>query len=273
MTKTDGIGIEIEISDLYRLIYVFSRAIKRAQNLHDFHDMGTIAAFLIDECDEHWGYGFRGSLLSRLAVAALHMKAVDVASRAINARRVHERPSMQPYESAAIVRGLMRTNQMDKAWIVLEDELRLPMEGADLTTPENREMLKHRARTLASIVSRHFHNGEPFIAARALAGLESIGTWIDESDMEGGESNLPWSRLINAASVVKADAVSTCQYVDSSIEVPSDLTELVFSAMAEFPCPGGEEECSLDDFLVDEVGGRSYDVPIPPVSIFMYIVE
>lgn len=214
--------------------------------------MGTIAAFLIDECDENWGYGFRGSLLSRLAVAALHMNAVDVAKSAIRARRVSERPSMQPYESAAIVRGLMRANLVDKAWIVLEDELRLPMEGADLTTPENKEILKHRAGALASIASRHFYKGEPFVAAQALESLGSLGDWIEESLMGSEELKLPWSRLINAASDVKPDALETCQHLDSSIELPLDMTELVFNAMAEFPCPGGEEECDLEDFLVEE---------------------
>ena len=123
------------LSILYILIYILplsfhSRAIKRAQNLHDAHDLQTISKFLIDECDEHWGYGFRGSLLSRLAVAALHMKEVDVAMRAIEARRTHERASMKPLESAAIVRGLMRAQKVDAGWNVLEDELALPLESS-----------------------------------------------------------------------------------------------------------------------------------------------
>lgn len=227
----------------------FSRAIKRAQNLHDVHDLGTIAGFLIDNCDENWGYGFRGSLLSRLAVAALHMNEIDVATRAINTRRVYERPSMQPYESAAIVRGLMRAKQIELAWGVLEDELRLPLEGTDLTSEENKEILKHRARTLASIASRHFYSGEPYISAKALSALGDLGGLIDESHMGDGELDMPWPRLVNAASDCKVDS---CIHVESDVELPSDLTELVFNAIAEFPCPGGEEECSIEDFFHEE---------------------
>jgi hypothetical protein len=208
--------------------------------------LGTIAAFLIDECDENWGYGFRGSLLSRLAVAALHMQEIEIANSAINTRRVYERPSMQPYESAAIVRGLMRANKIDKAWIVLEDELRLPLEGTDLTSPENKEILKHRALTLASIVSRHFYNGEPYISAQAIESLGALGALIDKSHMEGGELDIPWSKLMSAATDCEIDE---CEHVDSGIDLPLDLTELVFNAMSEFPCHGEKEECSLEDFL------------------------
>jgi len=221
------------------------RAIKRAQNLHDAHDLSTIAAFLMNECDEHWGYGFRGSLLSRTAVAGLHMNEVELANQAIETRRVYERASMQPYESAAIVRGLMRVQQVDEAWNVLEDELRLPLAGSDWSSAENREVIKHRARVLASIVSRHFHSGEPQMAARALTGLTTMGDVLP--DMVRDELHLPWSRLVNAASDCKYD-------VDEQGEcsLPSDLSELVFEAIGAFPCPGGEEECGIDDYLYDE---------------------
>lgn len=230
--------------------------------MHDVHDLGTIAGFLIDECGSDdgktenssspssWGYGFRGSLLSRVAVAALHMKELDIAIRAIETRRVYERPSMQPYESAAIVRGLMRMNEIDKAWIVLEDELRLPMDGTDLTSTENGEILKHRAQTLASIASRHFYNGRPSISAKALQLLGTLGPLIEKSNQES-IMDMPWNRLINAAEDCKVvvDDDDDDNTSSSSMSLPSDLTELVFAAMSEFPCPGGEEECSLEDFL------------------------
>ncbi|CAJ1935154.1 unnamed protein product [Cylindrotheca closterium] len=220
-----------------------TRAIKRAQNLHDAHDLATIAAFLIDECDD-WGYGFRGSLLSRTAVAALHMSQVDIARRAIDTRRNHERESMQPYESAAMVRGLMRAGQIDLAWEVLEDELGLP---STLTNDNNSmELLKHRAHVLASIVSRHFYNGEPQLATRALECLSAMGVLLEELKMTHVELQLPWSRLVNAA--------TDCQFnpEECSVDLPSDLSELVFEAITAFPCPGGEEECGLDDYLFDD---------------------
>lgn len=66
------------------------RAIKRAQNNHDHHDLKVIADFLIDECDVGFAYGYRGSLLARLAVAALHFRNHQVARRAIDIRHMGE---------------------------------------------------------------------------------------------------------------------------------------------------------------------------------------
>lgn len=228
------------------------RAIKRAQNLRDYHDLGTIAAFVIEECDEHWGQGLRGSLLSRLAVAAFHMDEVDVAKRAIETRKVTERSSMRAHESAAIVRGLMRTGHVEEGWEVLEDELRLPISIAVTTGADGQdstsavmEILKHRSRSLASIASRHLHAGEPHVAAKALHELGELGSIIEASHMEDGEFDMPWVRLVEAAKVCEdklADDMIPMKYTDSSIELPSDLTDLVWNAMLRFPCPGEMEE-------------------------------
>lgn len=65
-----------------------TRAIKRAQNYHDHHDLKVVADFLIDECDVGFAYGYRGSLLARLAVAALHFENHQVARRAIDIRKL-----------------------------------------------------------------------------------------------------------------------------------------------------------------------------------------
>lgn len=229
-----------------------SRAIKRAQNLHDAHDLTTIGAFLIDHCDEHWGFGYRGSLLSRLAVAALHCGEIELAERAIRTRRIFERASMQPLESAAIVRGLMRVGKVEEAWEVLEDELRLPMDGISLETEGSQELLKERARSLASIASRFFHQGEPYEAARALNELSALGNAIAEADIDDSSLEMPWARLVNAATRCE-DIVSNngwdVKYLNSQVLLSPDLTELVWSTMYSFPCPGEEEECSLEDYL------------------------
>ena len=105
-----------------------TRAIKRAQKLHDHNDLRVIADFLIDECDIGFAYGYRGSLLARLAVAALHFGNTEVARRAITIRRLEYRPSMMPMESAAIIRGLLRVHKATEAMEVLHDELALPLE-------------------------------------------------------------------------------------------------------------------------------------------------
>jgi hypothetical protein len=67
-----------------------TRAIKRAQNNHDHQELKVIADFLINECDVGFAYGYRGSLLARLAVAALHFENHQVARRAIDIRRLGE---------------------------------------------------------------------------------------------------------------------------------------------------------------------------------------
>lgn len=104
------------------------RAIKRAQKLHDHHDLNVIADFLLKECHVGFAYGYRGSLLSRLAVAALRWENHVVARRAITERRLEYRASMLPMESAAILRGLLRTHNVTDALEILEDELSLPLE-------------------------------------------------------------------------------------------------------------------------------------------------
>ena len=104
------------------------KAIKRAQKQHDHHDLRVIANFLIDECDVGFAYGYRGSLLARLAVAALRWENHNVARRAIEIRRLEYRASMRPMESAAIIRGLLRVHNVTDALDMIADELSLPME-------------------------------------------------------------------------------------------------------------------------------------------------
>jgi hypothetical protein len=168
-------------------------------------------------------------------VAALHLSELDIALDAIETRQVYERQAMQPHESAAIVRGLMRNGKIDEAWGVLEDELRLPMDG--LALEDNQEVLTHRARALSSIASRFFYEGQPDVAAKALQKLGALGATITDAHMADGELNMPWTRLVTAAEECN-------QKVGKD-----DLEELVWDAMMKFPCPGGAEECSLEDFF------------------------
>ena len=102
------------------------KAIKRAQNLHDAHDLRIIETFLIEEVDESFGYGYRGSLLARLAVAALHMNEYDIAKKAIDERRLKHKLALIPMSSAAIIRGLLRVHNVADAMKILDDELPLP---------------------------------------------------------------------------------------------------------------------------------------------------
>jgi hypothetical protein len=216
------------------------RAIKRAQNLHDSHDMATIATYLIEGCEDNSFYGFRGSLLSRLAVAALHIGEQDIAFNAIETRHIYERPTIMPHESAAIVRGLMRVHQIDRAWEVLEDELRLPLEGSQLDSPANQELLKHRALSLVSITSRLFFEGEPYVAARACLKLQDMGPLIGKANIPIEEFDMPWARLMQAATECNKRALGDgsydCKYTHRKVELPKNLVQCVWSAMMSFSC-------------------------------------
>ena len=147
------------------------RAIKRAQNLHDVHDIENIENFLLEECDETFAYGYRGSLLARLAVAAMHMNKNELARKATEIRRSVHRSSMLPLESAAIIRGLLRMHNVSDAIEVLDDELALPMEGTSPDAPENQELIKHRALSIASIASRSFFEDHPYMGVKAMRWL------------------------------------------------------------------------------------------------------
>ena len=92
------------------------------------NDTRNIAEFLLNEVDETYAYGYRGSLLARLAVAALHMEEHESARKAIEVRKLKHRSSMLPMESAAIIRGLLRVHNITDAIAMLDDELSLPTE-------------------------------------------------------------------------------------------------------------------------------------------------
>ena len=113
------------------------RAIKRAQNMHDHHDIRVIEDFLLQDCDQGFAYGYRGSLLARLAVAAMHLGDNESARRAIEARRLYHRPAMMPMESAAIIRGLLRVHNTTDALEVLDDELSLPLDVSQAGRQQN----------------------------------------------------------------------------------------------------------------------------------------
>jgi len=211
------------------------KAIKRAQKNHDHHDLRVIANFLIDECDIGFAYGYRGSLLARLAVAALRWENHGVAKRAIEIRRQEYRASMRPMESAAIIRGLLRVHNVTDALGMIADELALPMDGTDLETDESHEKIKHRARSLASVASRHLFEGEPSMAVLALQMLKEMGPMARHLATE--ELDMPWLRLLSGAAQCengrRKGEVVPCDGLD--IELPCNLAYSVLSAMSSFP--------------------------------------
>jgi len=212
------------------------KAIKRAQNLHDVHDIRNIERFLIEEVDESFAYGYRGSLLARLAVAALHMSNHELARKAIKVRRTEHRSSMLPLESSAIIRGLLRVHNTTDALSLLDDELSLPLPGTPPTTPANQERIKHRALSLCSVASRHFFEGEPCMAVNACEMIAELGPVVRESHLTAEALEIPWTRIIQGAakceSGIRNGSVVPCQ---PEVQLPCNLVYAVLRAMATFP--------------------------------------
>jgi len=208
----------------------------------------VIAKFLIEEVDLSFGFGFRGSLLARLAVAALHLSkegaATDeIASRAIELRRTEYRSSMLPMESAAIIRGLLRIHNVTDAMNILHDELSFPMDGTPFDSPENQDRIRHRAYSLASVVSRHFYEMEPMPALKACNMLKEMGPLVRESGLDAEDLNMPWARLIQGAAQCESARRDGSITIESSsdIQVPCNLVYSVLNAMTSFPSRNDDE--------------------------------
>ncbi|KAL3902512.1 MAG: hypothetical protein SGILL_010795 [Bacillariaceae sp.] len=250
------------------------RAIKRAQKQHDHHDLRVIANFLIEECDVGFAYGYRGALLARLAVAALRWENHAVARKAIEIRRLEYRASMAPMESAAIIRGLLRTHNVTDALSMLEDELSLPLEGAPLETDECKSRIKHRARALCSIASRHFFEGEPSMAVLALQMMTEVGPMSRQAKLTSDELKLPWLRLMQGAAQCetarRAGTLKPCVGPGvEDVELPCNLVYSVLNAMSTFPSDNDDRVYEvLSNALVRRVlfitGAVSMDTLPPP---------
>uniref|UniRef100_A0A7S4S1U5 Uncharacterized protein n=1 Tax=Ditylum brightwellii TaxID=49249 RepID=A0A7S4S1U5_9STRA len=166
-------------------------AIKRAQNLKDVDDIRVIGEFLFEGVDDSFAYGYKGSLLARYAVAALRLEDYDSAQKAIKMRKERFSSSMMPFESSGIVRGLLRLHKITEAFELLEDELYVE-EG-------NKDRLKSRALSLASIVSRHFFENEPEIALKACKMLAEMGPVVKEAGLGAEDLDMPWYRILAGA--------------------------------------------------------------------------
>ncbi|GKY92418.1 hypothetical protein MPSEU_000212400 [Mayamaea pseudoterrestris] len=226
------------------------RAIKRAQNLHDSHDMAQIARFLLEQTDATFFYGFRGSLLARLAVAALHLNQTRVATAAMQERSQAHADTIAPFESAALVRGLLRVHNVTEAWDIVNAELAVPDIASsellsDAWTVKDSDVLKHRALSLASIASRHFFEGEPCRAVAACQHLAQLGPLTRNAGMLKNSSEIPWARLIRGAAMCETGrrngTVVPCDYENGltptvpALSLPCNLVHAVLDAMSTFP--------------------------------------
>ena len=223
--------------------------------------------------DTSFAYGYRGSLLSRLAVASLHVNNHDIAERCITARRIYHRSSMLPLESAAIIRGLLRCHYTKDAWEVLDDELSLPLDGwvnfqsrsttnsnSNYNTNTNSDELAHlekesirrelevrdkliqRARSIASIASRHFYEDEPTLAMKAIQKLKDMSDIVKESGLTSNDLGIPWERLVKGAAQCESkrrdgkwDIVGSKESNEDPSIWPCNIVYFVLDAMVVFP--------------------------------------
>eukprot|EP00566_Odontella_aurita_P019151 CAMPEP_0113537496 /NCGR_PEP_ID=MMETSP0015_2-20120614/6858_1 /TAXON_ID=2838 /ORGANISM="Odontella" /LENGTH=310 /DNA_ID=CAMNT_0000436997 /DNA_START=34 /DNA_END=966 /DNA_ORIENTATION=+ /assembly_acc=CAM_ASM_000160 len=198
-------------------------ALRRARNLHDSRDLRAVGAFLLDGTPDSFAYGYKSPLLAKLAVVALRLGEVDVAKRAITVRRERFSESMTPFESAAIVRGLLRLQRSEDAFDLLEEELSM-----DSLHAENPDRIKHRASALSSIASRYFFEHQPAVAIRACRMLAEVGVVIKQSHSElltAEELEMPWYRILAGADECQVAHPSKCE----------DIDEAVVGAMSAFP--------------------------------------
>jgi GTP-binding protein len=241
------------------------RAIKRAQNLHDVTDLRAISRFLLEQTTDAFAYGYKGSLLARLAVAALHLQQHDIARRAMNVRRSSFATSMLPFESAALVRNLLRVHNVTDAWHVLEQELPLPLprppvvvvdknyssshnsiESSPLAITNDddddddalmRDRFKHRALAMASIISRHFFENEPWLAVQACNQLaREMGPLLHQARMTATELEMPWPRLLKAASTCQSTMRSSAVTSSSASSSSSQRTDDDQQQQQQLPC-------------------------------------
>ena len=219
------------------------RAIKRAQNMHDEHDIRNIERFLLEEVDDKFAYGYRGSLLARLAVAALHMDNHELARVALQVRRTEHRSSMLPLESAAVIRGLLRVHNVADAMMILYDELSLPLQGTQVASLENRERVKYRALALASIASRHFYGGVPVMAVQACEMLRELGPIARDAKLLAEDIGMPWLRIIQGATQCESKRRDQTIQVDAKDEevLPCNLVYSVLDAMNTFPSENDDQ--------------------------------
>jgi len=213
------------------------KAIKRAQNLHDVHDMKAIEHFLLEKAPPKFAYGYMGSLLSRLAVAALHMKEHDIARKSLDSRDANSMSNIRPMESSAIIRGLLRVHNVTDALSVLDTELALPENRTNLKSEENQEIIKQRALSLGSIASRHFFETEPLLAVKACEMMAELGPVAREAGLSAIDIEMPWARIVEGASQCESKRrdANTAAFENVGEKLPCNLVYSVLAAMTTFP--------------------------------------
>ena len=207
-----------------------------------------IAKLLLETTnDSFMANGSQGSLLSRLTVAALRLNNHAIATDAISHRQNQFRNDMNPLESCAIVRNLLRAGNGTEAYQILEEELSLPMisTNEDEKAEAQCNLLKSRAQALASIASWHFFGGEPRAAVYACRIMCAMGPAVRQAKISGSELGVPFLRLLQGASqcqskirtgeIVKESFLGPNSEKVSKLQVPCNVVYAVLDVMMTLP--------------------------------------
>lgn len=190
----------------------------------------------MEEVDEHYAYGYRGSLLSRLAVAAMHMNESEIAAKALEVRKQYHFNTILPLESAAIVRGWLRLQNITEALQVLDEELSIESDvpnDNELATIY-KEKVKYRAQAIANFASRECYEDNPELAALACKMLREVGPLVRLSGLTPEELNMPWSRIVRGAAQYESHRRKETT-PEEFCNLSRNLVHAVLDAMATFP--------------------------------------
>lgn len=198
-------------------------ALKRTQNTKDAADLRVISEFLLRGVSDSFAYGFKGSLLARLAVVSLRLEEYEIAQEVIIMRQKNGF-FLDPFESAAIFRGLLRMHKTEEAFELLEKELYVNEDGVEAN--DNTLRITHRSRSLASIASRSFFENNPLVAYRACRLLAALAPVIQRAELTADDLDMPWVRILAGANHCMAG---------EHREDEEDLEAVVLDVMQVFP--------------------------------------
>lgn len=206
-------------------------ALKRVQKTKDSDDLRVIAEFLLRGVGDSFAYGYKGSLLARLAVTSLRLEEHDIAQEAIAMRR-NKGFYFEPFESAAILRGLLRMHRTEEAFELLETELSATNNN---NNNENSDRIAHRSRSLASIISRGFFENDPLVAFRACQLLADLAPVVHEVGLSAKDLDMPWVRILAGAKQCMAG---------EPINDRENLEAVILGVVRSFPQEPGFQESS-----------------------------
>lgn len=220
-----------------------SRLIKRGHRSRSHADLEELCDFLVDGVSPSYAYGYRGSLLSRLAVACLHCSRADLSARCLAARAADHAGGAAPAESAALVRALDRAGDIEGAEFVLNDELALPqpyrMSGGTAdplaATERDAEVLLHRCRSLRSVALWRFHSDDPVGGVATTKRLAELGPVVRTAQLPEEEAAVEWERLVEEAAQCEGRRRKGQLTIPDGADLPCNIVYAVLDAMGAFP--------------------------------------